>query len=487
MKPRKILDFLTGSLFPVVFFGGLYLLFFSTNNSCDGLSYAADIRQGVDIFYPHHLLYNAVGYVIARLLSINNTLLLLCVMNALAAAGCLLLTRQILKTFLSEKISTACLWALGACWGFMRFATEAETYIIPLVFSLWGSLAWIRGKNPFSVSLLAALACLFHQIHFFWWLGLGVGMIISGRKDRGVYKEVLWYLFGALIVPVVYLAVWMTVPQDASTFLHYVFHDYFYVDAVGFSFKQALFLTPVNFVRTFFQVHGYIPALLARYPFLAIGIIVTLICFVLEIKVIRKKRRSVKAVEDSETPIPAGFASTHLLVALLQLFFAFLSNGNAEFMVMIPFALLLFIAASRFFTRVSVCGIMLAATGMGAWNICLGLIPYHFMAIQPFPAIEKHIENHSTSVYFVEDYAILYNRLRYYHPSLCNCLKKDFSDMEKLDAEARYTDKIGNKGFVSRASVTQSLDKMPAERENITVLRADTLYFDLGKVVLVQF
>ncbi len=486
MKPRKIFDFFTGSLFPLVFFGGLYLLLFSTNNSCDGLSYAADIRQGVDIFYPHHLLYNALGYVIARLLFINHTLSLLCVMNALAAAGCLFLTRQILKTFLSEKISTACLWALGACWGFMRFATEAETYIIPLVFSLWGSLAWIRGKNPFFVSLLAALACLFHQIHFFWWLGLGIGMIISSPKDKDICKGVLLYLLGSLIVPVVYLTVWMAVPQEASSFFHYVFHDYFYVDAVGFSLKQALFLTPVNFVRTFFQVHGYIPSLLARYPFLAIGIIITLICFVLEIKVVTKKMRSVKTVEVTEISVPAGFASMHLLIALLQLFFAFLSNGNAEFMVMIPFALLLFVAASRFSTRLSACGIMLAAIGMGAWNICLGLIPYHFMDIQPFSAIEKHIENHPTSVYFVEDYATLYNRLRYYQPSLCNCLKKDFSDMEKIDAEARYTDKIGNKGFVSRASVTQTLDKTP-ERENITVLRADTLYFDLGKVVLVQF
>ena len=486
MKPRKILDFFTGSLFPVVFFGGLYLLLFSTNNSCDGLSYAADIRQGVDIFYPHHLLYNAMGYVIAKILSINNTLLLLCVMNALAAAGCLLLTRQILKTLLSEKTTTACLWALGACWGFMRFATEAETYIIPLVFSLWGSLAWIRGRNPFSVSLLAALACLFHQIHFFWWLGLGIGMIISSHKDRDICKEILLYLLGSLIVPIVYLVVWMAVPQEASSFFHYVFHDYFYVDAVGFFLKQALFLTPINFVRTFFQVHGYIPALLARYPFLAIGIIITLICFVLEIKVVTKKRRSVKTVEITEISVPAGFASIHLLIALLQLFFAFLSNGNAEFMVMIPFALLLFVAASRFSTRLSACGIMFAAIGMGAWNICLGLIPYHFMDIQPFSAIEKHIENHPTSVYFVEDYATLYNRLRYYQPSLCNCLKKDFSDMERIDAEARYTDKIGNKGFVSRASVTQTLDKMP-ERENITVLCADTLYFDLGKVVLVQF
>lgn len=475
----KKFNLFTGGWFPVVLWTAIYLLFPSHNNSADALMYAADIREGIDLFYPHHLLYNGLGYLLAKLFNTTNTLALLCILNALAAGTCLALTHEILKNRLPAKKLTACLALLGGCWGVARFATEAETYIIPLVFSLLGSLAYARKKHPLWISLPAAIACLFHQIHFFWWLGLGIGVCIAARKKvtdakSGIGKAVLSYIGGALVVPLVYILVYLSVPSNSPNIFSYIFHDYLYTDSVGFFLKQALVLTPINLIRTFFQVHGYIPALLTHSPWLGIGPLITLVCFV---AVLMKDRKD-KQAEKAEVRTDPSLAYAHLLIAALQLFFAFLSNGNAEFMVMIPFAALLFVL-NRY--SISLRKITWAAVGLASWNLCLGLIPYRFIEIEPSHAIERHMSTNSETVYVISDYAVMYNKLRYYNPSLCNNLCKDFPETENF-----YTDKNNADQFISRASITKTLSENKKEEENIVILQADTLYFDLGKTILTK-
>lgn len=459
------------SWIPVLLWTAVYLLFPSHNNTGDALMYAADIREGVDLFYPHHLLYNGLGYLLAKLFNITDTLALLCALNALAAGTCLALTREILKNRMPPKKLAACLVLLGGCWGVARFATEGETYIIPLVFSLLGSLAYVRKKNPLRISFYAAIACLFHQIHFFWWLGLGIGVCVAEYKKTdakaGLGKTILSYVCGALVVPLVYILVYLVIPNDSPSIFGYIFHDYLYADNVGFFFKQALILTPISLIRTFFQVHGYIPALLVRCPWLGIGPLLTLACLVPVLMKDRKNNRS-----ESVSPF---FAQTHLLIAVLQLFFAFLSNGNAEFMVMIPFAALFFVM-DRY--DVSLRKITWAAVGVASWNLCLGLVPYRFMEIEPYQAIERHMSTHAESIYVIDNHALMHNKLHYHNPSLCENLNKDYPDTASF-----YTDKYGATPFFSRASITQ---KSSEKEEDIILLHADTLCFDLGKVILTE-
>ena len=84
-----------------------------------------------------------IGIVYSLFPSINNTLSFLCLLNALGAIGCLCVFRKILLFKLESEKVVPLLLLVGSCWGFMRYATDVETYIIPLFFSLAASCCWL--------------------------------------------------------------------------------------------------------------------------------------------------------------------------------------------------------------------------------------------------------------------------------------------------------------------------------------------------------
>ncbi len=61
-RKGKFLCNLDQSLLVLFFIGIVYSLFPSINNTNDAYMYAADIREGIDLFYPHHLLYNVLKF-----------------------------------------------------------------------------------------------------------------------------------------------------------------------------------------------------------------------------------------------------------------------------------------------------------------------------------------------------------------------------------------------------------------------------------------
>ncbi len=65
----------------------------------------------------------------------------------------------------------------------------------------------------------------------------------------------------------------------------------------------------------------------------------------------------------------------HLLAIIMQILFALLSSGNAEFMVMVP--LLFVIVLSQLISN-EIRFIGLFALGMLIWNLSIGLFPLHF-------------------------------------------------------------------------------------------------------------
>lgn len=466
-RKGKFLCNLDQSLLVLFFIGIVYSLFPSINNTNDAYMYAADIREGIDLFYPHHLLYNVLGYVCSQLFHIHDTLSFLCLLNALGAIGCLCVFRKILLFKLESEKVVPLLLLVGSCWGFMRYATDVETYIIPLFFSLAASCCWLYKRSFFLTSLLAAIACLFHQIHFFWWLGLGLFAIYQSSPIR--IKALVVYIGAACIVPLSYVLVYLFYPQvEGDNIIHYVFHDYFYVESVGFSFKHAVLLTPVNLIRTLIQVHGYIPSLLQNYFYGGIGIILLGTCLVLFIKSILHKRICYKNEGiDKELDY---FAKCHGYIFILQLCFAFLSNGNAEFMVMLPFAFTIYFSFRYYINSDTVKWIALA---MFSWNICIGILPLHYLEIYPYKKIETFINKQSPDTNFViSNYPQLYNMLRYDYPH------RKYNLYEKEDEVSGwfYTDLINNEYPLSRFSILN---------ENISTDRKteikEILTYDLGE------
>ena len=455
----------------ILFYGIIYLLFPSANNSNDAYMYAGDIQQRVDLFYPHHLLFNAFSYGITQLFSIHDTLSALCFINALFAMGCLFLLRGILLLALDRRTVDWILVGIGSCWGVMRYATEGETYILPLFFSLAASYAAFRKHSVFGSSMFAAIACLFHQIHVFWWLGLAFFFIRSAEK--GEYRSiVLRYLAGAWVVPFAYFWVFYGTSTGCDYLYQYVFHDYLFVESVGFSLKHALLLTPINFIRTFMQVHGYILPLLKTFPFVLIGILLSCIFFWKGCR--RKERFAIRRKEAN--PDKASFAYAHLWIALMQLGFAFLSNGNAEFMVMLPFA-----CAIGFFLlfEVSVYRLACFSLMLCAWNLSIGLLPYHFIELYPYKALEKYIVTHPDETFVVEAYPQLFNQLRYHSPGAENRLEK-----EMIPGKEYMTDRYYNRSAYSRAAFVKGESSDSLEKEDVMVV--DTLHYDLGEWIISQ-
>lgn len=472
MKNKSYISVDLSILIPFLL-GILYILFSSNNNSNDAYAYAGSIRDG-DLFSYHHLLFNAFGYLWFKLIHIQNVLNLVCIINALFAIGCLYCLRSILLYKLNKNSVGYILLLVGASFGFMRFATDGETYIIPLFFSLLASYYLLYYRSPFVVSILAAIACLFHQIHFFWWLGLGL-YFLNSTVCRNRKMSIIYYMLGASIVPIVYWIVFCLNPADCDNIIQYIFHDYIFVKEVGFSLKQALTLTPISFIRTFIQIHGYMYPLLIKYPWIIIGILLSLVCFIQSFK--RCKGVIIQSIQASSEI--TSFAKSHLYIFIFQFLFAFFSNGNAEFMVMIPFVLSIYI-----FFRYDIDLRYIRNVGVGLlfWNMTVGILPYHFIDINPHKVLVEYICKHPQNVYYLTDLNQSKNMTYYYRPDLVLKLNGNILNLEHVinnDEQPIYTDLFYNHVFLSRGKMVENKDESE-ELIKYSIL-SDTLKYDLGE------
>ena len=268
--------------------------------SADAWYYAACARWEQELYQPHHLLYNAIGWGWLRLLGAAGLLApagpgalpALQALNALAFGGCLLALNALLRwAGASAAARPAWLLLAGSCFGMLRFATDNETYIQPLLLALLASVAWAAALAAEKIGrrqrllglagLLAALACLVHQLLVWWWLGLLLGLLLGrrpwssgrgGRNGRGrpALGAVLAYAAPALLVPLAYALAAPAADGPGSAglvgVLRFALHDYLSGGARVELGGRALLLTAISLVRTLGQVHGNLLPLLRHWP-----------------------------------------------------------------------------------------------------------------------------------------------------------------------------------------------------------------------------
>jgi len=360
----------------IIIISGLYFCFPSGLSTVDGWYSAASIKYCGEIFSPHHLLYNALGLVFCRVTSLAGLEVIssMKVLNAFFAFLSLIAIQRILLHYnLNEKQLALLTGLAGSSFGVIRFATENETYIVPLFFALIASFSYLKYLEKKGISYLiqagfwASIAILFHQTYIFWWFGLLLGFIMEKRK-----RHILLYFLGSVIVPVTYLIVILTqqggfVWDNAVGFLKGDFSN----GATLALTSRGLFFSVANLVRSFIQVHGYIINMVRENLLLLIPGIVSLIFVVFAFQ---------KFPVRGTVYISRKFAVVHIIILALQYIFAVFSSGNAEFMVMIPvlvFILFPFFAAGyeKFLFRLLI--------GMAIWNISYGLLPLHYRTQAP--------------------------------------------------------------------------------------------------------
>lgn len=483
--------------------GFIYLLFPTNNSTIDAYSYAADILYNWELLNPHHLLYSAFGagikYFHLKVLHISvDELSLMKKVNAVAAAFSIFTLGHTLKKIGTGNRQIFSLLILaGSAFGFMRFATENETYILPVTLSLGGTYYWVGAQESkqtwqylLSGSLLS-LACLFHQIHFFWWLGLGVPLLLFPINKVKHLKDIVAFFLPALIVPIIYsLAVYLTTGQASpKSFIQFVFREFYRGNVeteIGFN---NVLLTSINFIRTWVQVHGNMLKLFQLYPMLTIAIISAISLIGYGMVLIFRQKFSL-GQKSLLYPI--------LTVLFLQISFAFYSVGNAEFMVMLPSLFCLLIVCIK---NLEYKPYLLIGLGILTWNLFLSVIPAHFLQLSGNSKLSNYIMTHKDTMFLVNDKVQMETEILYFtgkypenvipSPEYCQikfgnidyCKKK--IDSSFLHKKTILTDIYENESFINRGMIlSQGENGYFLKKFNKN--KVDSLSFDLGVVRIYQ-
>lgn len=495
----KISNYNQKLLLLLLAFGCMYILLPSQNSSIDAWAYAGNIKHTEDLLKPHHLLYSLFGWVSLQLVSIlgdvSDVLAFMKIVNAVFAVFGLWVFNATLKRLSVNDHKTIPYTIIaGACFAWMRFATENETYILPVIFSLLGTLSFLKFTETHKNAPLiksgfwAAWACLFHQIHFVWWLGLLLGLIIK----KSTVKNYLAYLLPALIVPLFYYPAIYLQNIDHPTLqqiIRYIFSD-FYAGNVNSSIGiENFYLTAINFIRSFIQIHGIVPVLIKNNVLFIIPAIVLGVLLFLLIKKIQFR----KIIADN-------YATKVLsIIFFLHVTVAFFSVGNAEFMVMLPF---LAIALFAIHFEIDNTKLTYFATFLLVWNLSFGLLPNHFYQSNNYSKWVTRLEKESSNTLFlVEEKALVENQFYYktgnkrlvnlkYPPAIWEDRGNNPQEIidsidEYLDAGFKvYVDDIETPRILNRAQLLKSSTKN--YYENYTISKTDSISTIFGNRYLFQ-
>jgi len=202
-----------------------------------------------------------------------------------------------------------------------------------------------------------SIACLFHQIYIFWLIPMLIFDLRSTKEIRG------WIVSGAAVIGTYAMAAFIFNKKILSIVFQDVENGYI---NNTFSIKN-LFIGLVNTLRSFIEIHGRIVPLIEEnaWAMLLLGIsLVFLIigtwkCF----QQLKSVKLSVRNVLKTIVSLP------YFWILKLTLLFAFWSNGNAEYMVSVPF-LIIFIAIIRFNINsvFYIQNLILLGLGLLIWN-----------------------------------------------------------------------------------------------------------------------
>jgi len=412
--------------------GIVFLLLQTQNAMVDSWYYAACIKHKTELINSHHLFYNYAGYYWYHfiLLFFPNTeaICALNTLNAIAAVAALYLFYNCLKTLKVD--SPIALWLslfCGVSFGFMRYACDAETYILPIVFSLASTLFYISKRNFQNLifsGFFGAMAILFHQVHVWWVVAFIIGFFIS-KPFRPKY--LFGFILPLFLIPLSYWLCFQYSPHSIE-FSQFITGEYGKGHAgIDFSLK-AILLTLINAFRTIVQVHGNQMVLIKSYPLsyaLFLMLLTVYFIWVFSKKVFKKPHLS----------IPNSFSNIFLIAFLLQLIFAFISSGNAEFMVMFPFLLVLYLASRL--KHINYRLIKYLTISIFFWNIGFAIAPGAVLTISRVDQQVEYSKKYTTSYALWGNKALVENQLTYRYGFSLNrkhLLNIKTTDTNKIDS-----------------------------------------------------
>lgn len=348
----------------------------NNNTTIDSWFYAASVKHHYDIFNnSHHLLYNFFALKTWQFLNFFypiSALKGILLLNAFAATISLILFSQIIKLAGYSSKNALILTAFcGASFGFLRFATDAETYILPLMWTFCSAYFYIKSDKHLYTALasfFAVIAVCTHQLQIWWALAMFIHIWFLSKRtlsSRLVFSSIL------LLIPLIYFQNYVMGRYCNISLAAFILGEYS-TGGAGLDVSiKAMLLTFVNFFRTFLQVHGQIFFLVKKYPFLSIAVLATLTKII--IFIFLKRQEIIQIQKRSQ---PNNFALLFLLTFIFNLLFAFVSSGNAEFMVMLPFMMVAFTAYK--YNILTHTRALMVVVFILIWNLFTGILPSSF-------------------------------------------------------------------------------------------------------------
>ncbi len=172
----------------------IYLVFLTKSYYWDGVLFSLDIESvysgrvsGIALFHPNHLFYNAVGYALyafaATVWPGIRAITILQIANVLASVLTAYLVFVIARR-ITNNVQTGLfcllLFAAGATW--WKFSTDADSYVIAVLFLLLTAFFLLQSKsNLLAAALCHTVAMLFHELAIFTYIPVLVLFLITRR------------------------------------------------------------------------------------------------------------------------------------------------------------------------------------------------------------------------------------------------------------------------------------------------------------------
>lgn len=460
-----------------VFFGFIYVCFPTSNSTMDAIGFAADAKWNSDLYHPHHLLYTSFLHYLSFVIHIES-LALGKLMNAFFATSCLVALWQCVK--LLQSSTQRQFWFVafaGSSFAMFRFATENETYILPLFFSLVGTYYFIKfnyeskNRQLFFAGFWLAFACLFHQLHFFWWFVFFIFLLFTlGKK----LEKVVLYAFPALMIPIAYflaLVFYRNIEFGYWAYYNFVFESFFRGTAAIEIKIMGIARFFISLVRTFFHVHGTMFLFLKKLPFFCTIPLALIVGF--GYLLLRNYKKIKKIIVEKST-----FASLFFVLIVVQLGFALVSFGNSEFMVMLPF---LGAMTLCFVSNININSLRYFVIFQLLWNVLLGVLPNHFITFRSDEYWAKKIVKCPNAIFYMSNYGEISGMVY----GINGIIQKNtrFSNPFSI-SQKNEIDSLLNANILIYSDCIKPLDVI--NTETILYAKANQVFFESYKTVLVD-
>lgn len=397
--------------FTVVLLFAVYFLMPTNNADADSWYYASCVKYKTELFNSHHLFYNCIGLFFHRIFVLFypkiEALNSLFIMNACFGLSTFLVFRKTLNHLnISANISSYLAFIACSSFGFMRYATDAETYVIPMFLSIVSLYFYVKKPNHTDINLylaglFSASAILIHEVQLWWTIAMAVHAFFI-RKDRR-YAGIK-FSAPLLVIPFAYGLVYSLTAHSTTGFMSFLLGEYGKGGAgVDLSFNSA-FLTLINSFRSFIQIHGRITVLLSQQPFPFTLAILVVLFFTIKGLFFKTALRLKRSPSRSLILFP-------FLGIALHLMFAFVSSGNAEFLVMLPFLVVLLFGLLLEFDNGKIIGNI--GIAIFIWNLVFGIMPANQYDLGKNSTQIKITKEDSQRFYLWKNKALVENRLTY--------------------------------------------------------------------------